>query len=189
MLPALATGSLILLPPDPLLLLPAEPLLARLRELELCADTLADRPGRLAIGPAFMQWISFAGCSAFIRFAPESAEDEAFCHLRLQQVEAAQPQFLSSSQTKPPTCPHCRKALLDWQPLMRQWQRDRANFPCPHCAQAIDPLGLNWRRHAGLGRTWVEIFNIFPGEARPVPGLLQQLGALSGGQDWGYCYL
>ncbi len=181
-------GRLILAPADPQAVLPSAQVLAQLQRLELCGDMLPGRADQYAVGEAFMQWISFAGCSPFIRYEPESAEDEAFCHLRLWQAEGERPGFFSGPNSKPPSCPHCGKALTEWQAMMSRWQQGGEMGNCRHCSTALDPLQLNWRRHAGLGKTLVAIYNIFPGEARPLTALLERLGEIDESGPWIYFY-
>ncbi|MEO5342648.1 MAG: hypothetical protein H7842_04810 [Gammaproteobacteria bacterium SHHR-1] len=185
----MSTGQLYLCPAEPDLLLPAEPLLDLLQALQLCAEPLSGRDQAYAVGTDFMHWISFTGCSPLIRFSPESDQDRDFCHLRLHRISGPRPQFLYASNSRPPACPQCRKGLSGWLPLMQRWQLDGSALACPHCASHIDPRRLNWQRQAGMGRTLLEIFNIFPGEARPLPGLLEQLGKHHSGQAWRYFYL
>lgn len=184
----MSIGRLILTPRDPWLFLDQAPLLDGLRALRLAGAPLPDYPGGFEAGDAFMQWISFAGCSPYLRFEPESAADQAFCHLRLTLVEEAQPRFLAGGNSKPPACPHCRQAINPWRPLMARWQQEPGGLPCPRCGQTIDPLCLNWRRQAGVGRTLIELYNVFPGEAVPVAALFEHLQRISGG-PWHHFYV
>ena len=184
----MATGRLILAPRDPYLLLGQAPLLAALQGLKLTGAPLPNRSLAYSAGDAFMQWISFAGCSPFLRFEPESSEDDAFCHIRLTLVMGNQPLFLGGNNSKPPVCSHCKHTLTEWRQLMQQWQEDQPTPACSKCGTRIEPAGLNWRRHAGLGRTLVEIFNVFPAEAVPVPALFDRLLQHTG-CSWHYFYV
>jgi hypothetical protein len=49
-------------------------------------------------------------------------------------------------------------------------------------------MALLWRKNAGFGRVFVTVEDVFPGEAVPVPTLLEGLRAASG-VDWRYFYL
>jgi hypothetical protein len=49
-------------------------------------------------------------------------------------------------------------------------------------------MDLLWRQNAGFGRLFVTIEDIFPGEAVPVPGLLDGLRRATG-TDWHYFYI
>jgi hypothetical protein len=182
----MSIGRLIIAPTDPWLGLSPQSLVSHLQQMGLCGEPLPDRPEHYAAGEDFLRWISFAGCSPFMRFEPESATDQAFCHLHIHRVDG-QPLFVSGANSKPPTCPACRKALRDWRTLMRAWQQTSVPPHCPACDAAIAVDRLNWRRHAGLARTLVEIFNVFPGEAVPVDGLFAELKRLDG-HAWHYFF-
>lgn len=134
-----------------------------------------------------MRWISFAGCSAFVNFAPETPEDEAFCHLRLTQSPDERPLFVSGPNTRAPLCPTCKQPWEGWSVVMPKWKPD-TKTRCPACEAALDPMGLNWRRQAGFGRLLLEFWNIFPGEARPVDGLFDELEKVSG-VGWRYFFI
>ena len=58
---------------------------------------------------------------------------------------------------------------------------------CRHCGEKIAIDAPDWRRNAGAGRFFVQITEVFPGEAVPLPALMAQLRAE--GDDWDYFYL
>lgn len=181
-------GRLLLCPLDAWFAPDADALLARLRELELCADPLSQWPDAYAAGDDFMRWISFAGCSSFVNLEPESAGDEAFCHLRLRRSQGEAPLFVSGANTKAPLCPNCKTPWESWSEVMQDWPANRQDCHCPECQQPLDPLRLNWRRQAGFGRLLLECWNIFPGEARPIDALYQELEKATG-VTWGYFFV
>jgi len=47
---------------------------------------------------------------------------------------------------------------------------------------------IRWTKHAGFARIFIEISNVFPGEAIPVDELLNTLGEMGAG-DWNFFYL
>lgn len=181
-------GRLLLAPLDPWFVPDADALLERLRELELRAESLPQWPDAYAAGDDFMRWISFAGCSSFVNLESESPDDEAFCHLRLRQSHSDFPLFVSGANTKAPLCPNCKTPWELWSEAMPGWPENREKIHCPHCQQPLNPLRLNWRRQAGFGRLLLECWNIFPGEARPIDGLFQELEKVTG-VTWGYFFV
>jgi hypothetical protein len=181
------TGRLVIAPLDPWVAPDAAAVLARLQALEVCAEALPRWPGAYAAGLEFMRWISFAGCSAFVSFEPESAQDEAFCHLRLRQSHDEGPLFVFGRNTQVPICMDCKTPWQQWIALMPSWSVAQPPFYCQHCGVLLEPWRLNWRRQAGFGRLLLEFWNIFPGEARPLDALLAELEAVSG-VPWRYFF-
>jgi len=174
-------GRLLLHPRDPQAPSPERATL--LRSLEGIGLLGAPLTGanEFLVGEQFLQWIAFMGCSPFVRLEPP-AEGGAFCHLALLGPYP-EPRLLSGRNTRPPQCPACGQRIASW--------REQSNQPrvrCEHCQTQSPLAALKWRRNAGLGRCFLEIRNIFPGEAAPVEGLLQRLEALGAG-PWDYFYL
>ena len=170
------TGRLILTPQDPFHTLEYDALVTILTELGLAGIPLEGREYAYFAGDDLMQLITFAGCSPFLRFEPESPKDDDFCHVQLTlKSEAEDPLFLHGENSKPPACPNCRKPVKGWQEKMDSWQQTNGEWICEGCGESNSPMMLNWRKYAGFGRTLVEIFSIFPGEAVPVPSLLTGL--------------
>jgi hypothetical protein len=99
-----------------------------------------------------------------------------------------QPRFLAGSNSKPPACPHCQQAISNWRLQMACWPQQASALCCPNCGAACDPVRLNWRRHAGFGRTLLELINVFPGEAVPVCALFDRLQQISGA-PWHHFYV
>lgn len=183
-----STGRLLLAPLDPWFAPDAAALLRHLQQIELCAEPLPQWPDAWAAGDDFMRWISFAGCSSFVNLEPESAGDEAFCHLRLLQSSTDQPLFVAGRSTKAPLCPECKTPWGQWPEAMPRWTGNSQTFACPNCASDLDPLKLNWRRQAGFGRLLLDFWNIFPGEARPIDGLFSELEKVTGTR-WGHFFV
>ncbi|MEN8212954.1 MAG: hypothetical protein ABFR19_01205 [Pseudomonadota bacterium] len=134
-------------------------------------------------GEKFLQLITFMGCSPHIRFEPEDDRDKGYCYISLSSSN--NPRLRASEHARPPRCHACRK------PLGGEWQTavtHEAAITCLHCGQQQYADQLGWRNDAGLGRFFIEIHNIFPGEAQPVPQLQQQLQGIAG-SPWRYFYL
>lgn len=134
-------------------------------------------------GEMFLQLITFMGCSPHIRFEPEDEQDKSYCYIMLATCETLQ--IRMSEHARPPRCCACKKpAGKGWQTAVSLGEL----ITCPHCHQQQRPDQLSWRSDSGMGRFFIEIHNIFPGEAQPVPRLLQQLQSTNASQ-WRYFYL
>ncbi len=148
-------------------------------------------------GERFLQLLTFLGCSPLIELEPpadpaarEAACSEGrFCHIRLAGNRNGI-RFRSSPQAPPPRCPHCRQVETRWPDLLRRWETnpDHSRWNCAECGHRGQLYDLNFRRHAGFARTFIEIWGIFPSEAVPVETLLAALRQL-GGCNWNYMYV
>lgn len=187
----MTTGRLLLTPNDPMASFDRDQAVALLHELEIIGEPLPRlAPDAFAADSELMRWISFAGCSPFLRFEPEGEGDEDFCHVRLSPPAGDRPFFYSGDNTKPPTCPRCRQVVKEWRRLIEERRLGDRIWQCPGCGGATSASALNWRRHGGFACRFVAIHSVFPGEAAPVSALLDRLGrALSDGAAWRYFYL
>jgi hypothetical protein len=176
----LHTGRLVLTPQDPYRV-PQTPqgLFKALRELGLIGACL-DRNQAYLLGEAFMQLITFMGCSPFIRLEPDES-GEPFCHLQVDGP-LAEPMLLTGKNSLPPRCEACRKRIIDWQ------KRPGQRATCPHCSHQQDPATYDFKQSAGFGRFLLKIENIFPQEAIPSPRLLDTLQQACNGNPWHYFY-
>ncbi len=59
---------------------------------------------------------------------------------------------------------------------------------CPSCGTTHRAWDWDWRSHGGWGRLFVELNDIFPGEAVPTPALMRVLREASE-LSWRYFYL
>lgn len=143
---------------------------------------------RYRAGPAFLQHISFLGCSPAVEFEPASADSEQFCHVGIEQ--AAQLSFRGGPQHVQVYCRQCRQPASDWQSIIAAWQRkpDDYHYLCPECGSASAPQALNWRKTAAFAHVFVVLYNIYPHEAVPTDGLLNVLRKTTG-VDWRYIYI
>jgi DNA-directed RNA polymerase subunit RPC12/RpoP len=184
----LHTGRLILTPEDPYFVPnQIDAILHRLEKIGLVGRPLENGNGYL-LGDAFMQLVTFMGCSPAIRLEPDDS-GEAFCHL-LSKGPYPKPRLIGGKNTQPPRCNACRKRISDWQGLFQDGSLKEADrlFVCPHCNHPQDPAKLDFRQSGGCGRIFLFIENIFPQEALPSPTLLNALQQESEQQPWCYFY-
>ena len=191
-------GSLILCPENPLSdFSDTSALEALLTELSLIAEGIAGEIAgnimggeekRFYCGDNFVQLITFMGCSPHLVFEPPADGSDNFCHVKIQTSK--QPVLFTGQQTAPPRCPSCRFRIADWKNDIDNWIKKpvTSQWQCPKCENLCSPVELDWRQSGGGAKTWVEITNIFPGEAVPVDLLMSKLKALSG-ENWRYFYL
>ncbi|MET0029020.1 MAG: hypothetical protein ABW101_15430 [Candidatus Thiodiazotropha sp.] len=186
---SLHNGRLILTPEDPYWAPDdTSPLIQKLQDIKLIEQPLASQPKHYLLGDNFMRWVSFMGCSPFIRLTP-GEDGEAFCHLVINGP-SRHPRLITGRNTTAPRCNNCRKRLPDWEPIFATWQEEDPGWEavCPHCGHLQDPARYNFRQTAGCGRLFLSIENIFPQEAIPDPGLLTHLQTASDGHSWHYFY-
>ncbi len=177
------TGKLILAPLDPRgPSAPAELVLEALAKIGLTGEALdADHADYLA-GPRFLELISFLGCSAHVELEPPVEGGRAFCRIRLVGPFAS-PRLFVGRNTAAPRCPRCGGRLDNWRARIQAPQ-----LSCEQCGEDLQPGQLSWRRSGGCARIAVEVHNVFPSEAVPLPELLKRL-AQATAQDWGYFYV
>jgi DNA-directed RNA polymerase subunit RPC12/RpoP len=160
----------------------------RLQELGLIGPPYAgEQPGFL-VGEHFLRLVTFMGCSPYLQLEPPVDGSDRFCHIRLLGPYPY-PRLLRGSNTRPPRCPGCRKRIEGWQEKVTLLEANAggSTIECPHCSRHSTPLELEWQRNAGVSRFFIQITEVFPGEAVPVPALLEQLKGDGG--EWDYFYL
>ena len=179
----MAQGSLFLHATDPQGVIATDHLITQLQSIGLLGESLTAPQTGWQVGEAFLQLLTFMGCSPHIRLAPASPTDQDFCHLTLHHY--AQPQLLTNPLARVCRCANCGKPMAtNWQALDLQ----ASLWECPFCAHRHNDLhSLRWRNDAGYARQFVEIHNIYPGEAQPVDALLERLASL-GDVPWRYFY-
>ncbi len=159
----------------------AEPLVSSLSKAGLLGQPVDSKQNAFLTGERFLQLISFVGCSTNVCLTPKTRSDDNFCHLTLKGPYEL-PQLIWDKNCRPPRCPACKKSMTDWKQ-----QISNKTFNCTHCGNQASPDDIAWGRGAGYGRIFIEINNIFPGEARPVHDLLEVLGRLTG-TEWNYFF-
>jgi hypothetical protein len=176
---------LILHPADPMYA-PRDPdaVVAGLQRLGFAGAEVGGRAWR--VGPRFMEWVSFLGCSPHLRLEP-TAPGEAYTHLEIPLPRPA-PVLLAGLNVKPPRCPRCGRAFAERAVLRVLPVDPAARRECMQCGHRAAWLELDWRRSACAARWWIGITGIHESEAVPNPALLDRLGRL-GGDRWNYCYV
>ncbi len=139
-------------------------------------------------GDSFAQMVTFMGCSPHLVFEPPADGSDRYCHIRLHHFSEIQ--LLTGQQTAPPRCPACRFRIAEWREMLDGWNSETltSNWQCPKCNKKSAAYELDWRQSGGAGRLFIEIRNIFPGEAVPVDRLMTKLQEVSG-EKWRYFYL
>lgn len=179
------TGRLLLRAQDPFLLPEREFLTARLSEAGLLGPPLAGRNDAFSVGERFLQLVTFSGCSVRVELSP--AGDASFCHIRFTGP-FRRPVFLSGRNTRPPRCRSCRSPLWNWKEVAPAWDKAApAPVSCPSCGETSPPWEYDWKEKAGFGRLFIQIEEIFPGEATPTPELMALLADASG-CEWRHFY-
>jgi len=180
------TGRLLLSSQNPFLAPDASFLAAALTEAGFLGIPLAGRKGAFALGDQFLQLVTFAGCSVQVELYPNS--DSPFCHIRIVGPFEL-PVFQSGRNTRPPRCPNCRTPLRDWKRALAAWDGSQPEpIACTTCGEAGPPWTYDWKEKAGFGRLFIQVEEVFPGEAVPTPGLMDLLADSSSG-EWRYFYI
>ena len=183
-------GRLILHPAPPTAI-PASnaELIKELRDIGFVSSAWEATPDkRYLAGARFLQLVTFLGCSPYVPLQPPADGSLNFCHVSLSGPWNSV-RFIAGSTSASPRCPDCRRKNPAWKQMIEAWQKDRASYrwTCPACGATSEVASLNWRQGAGFGRFFLEIQNIFPGEAVPGDELLRTLAA-STDTPWIYFY-
>lgn len=176
-------GSLYLSPRSPQDVCETTALAELLNTMHITAAPIRQQPRLLVYraGEDFARHVVYAGCSPHLRFEPQHDHDLHFCHVALHGP-FEQARILTGENTVKPRCPHCRQRLADWVERL-----DQVTSPCPGCGKSLTPSELDWRQHAAVGRCFVELRNVFPGEASPSDQLLAELEEATG-FAWRYAW-
>lgn len=183
----MTTGSLLVFPADPA----ADPpgttdLLRLLAEMQLIGEPLPGAAGFLP-GAAFARHVVFAGCSPHLVLAPP-ADGGGFSAVRILGPHTAAV-LLAGDNAVAPRCPACRARIDRWRERLGEWvARPATPWPCPACGHLSPASGLDWRSSAAAGRLFIEVGNVFPGEAVPSEALLEALRGL-GGKPWRHAWI
>lgn len=176
-------GSLYLSPRDPRAVPDPARVSQCLSELRIQGPLLVQSPDKQvkSAGNNFARHVIYAGCSPHLRFEPEGPHDRDFCHIALIGPYP-EPQVVTGENTAPPRCPNCRARVREWREQMHTGQ-----LRCPACDRAFPAWELDWRQQAANGRYFIELRNVFPGEATPSDQLLAQLQSATE-MEWTYAW-
>lgn len=183
----LHTGRLILTPRDVTAQVDCERLAARLGSIGLIGSPLSERSNAFETGERFLDLVAFTGCAVQLDTRASAASDQ-FTHVSLHGPHP-EPRLLYGRNSRPPRCPECAKGLKTWRNQVAQAQPGKApRLCCEHCQTVAPAWQWSWGQHAGVGRSFVHIEEVFPGEASPLSTLLEALGQLGVG-EWRYFYV
>ncbi|MCP3670730.1 MAG: hypothetical protein GY814_09920 [Gammaproteobacteria bacterium] len=176
----MSIGKLILYTGDTSPAPPAIELLTQsLQELELIGHPIDSEANSFLPGDSFLQLISFVGCSPNICLTPQTESDFSSVTIRGPFL---QPQLIWDRNCRPPRCPGCNKPIPDWEKSF-----NGSTLNCMRCGTESEAGDINWGRYAGYGRMFIEINNVFPGEATPVDLLFNRLKGETG-VEWRYFF-
>lgn len=180
------TGRLLLTPRDPFFAPDPDALCARLAAAGLLGDPVPGALGTFLVGRRFLELVLFTGCSVRIELTPPVEGDGAFCHVRILGPYTT-PSLMSGRNTRPPRCRACRASLRDWS--RKRASSASADIRCPACGEVAPFWTWDWKEQAGWGRLFVQIEEVFPGEAMPAPDLMNLLRELTAGEPWRQFYV
>lgn len=186
----MSAGSLLIHPADPAASPPSLTALAGLLdELGLIGEPLPAQPAAYRVGPGFLRHVTFLGCSPHLVLDPPEDGGDAFSHVAVLGPYAS-PHLIVGDNTQAPRCRACRAPFADWRAEALAWMShpDSAVATCPACEARQAPVALDWRETAAVGRVFVDVRNVFPGEGVPGDELLDRLAKLTGGR-WRYAWV
>jgi hypothetical protein len=185
----MSTGSLLLHPADP----DAEPpdgatVVTALTALGLVGDPLGP-PAAFRAGPEFLRHVTFLGCAPHLVLEPPAGGGTAFSHVVIAGP-FAEARLRVGANAAAPRCPACRARLDGWRADVARWIASPLEVAarCAACGAVHRPADLDWRESAAVGRLFVEVRNVFPGEAVPGEELLGALARLGAG-PWRYAWV
>jgi hypothetical protein len=163
-------------------ILEAELLADALRDTGLIGEPLAKDKELFLAGKHFLQLISFVGCSTNVCLTPKPGDAGNFCNIAITGP-LRQPTLIWDRNRRPPRCPACETPMTNWQEQIHP-----GKLTCSQCNKELQLQEISWGRQAGYGRIFIEISNIFPGEARPTHILLAELSRTTS-TEWSYFYI
>jgi hypothetical protein len=155
-----------------------EPLYHALKQIKLIGEAIDGDAAVFLTGEHFLQLISFVGCSTNVCLTPNSND---FCHITISGP-FDQPTLIWDRNCRPPRCTACKETIANWQE-----QAGAGRLKCPLCNRESKLEELSWGRQAGYSFIFIQIHNIFPGEARPTHSLIETLSDTTNSK-WSYFY-
>ena len=180
-------GRMVLTTADPRVCPQIDLLVETLGARGLLGARLGEGPqAGFRIGSGFFSLLAFTGCAVTLETEPNGGAP--FCHIRLSTA-SEHPRPMVGRNTRPPRCPACRARLTDWRDREPDWRANRhAGVTCPSCGETRPPWLWDWKHQGGFGRFFIQIEEVFPGEAMPTPALFDLLMRASG-VGWRHFYI
>ena len=75
------------------------------------------------VGDRFLQYITFMGCSPYLKIEPEDEHDRNYCYVHVEYSPEVI-RFVSGKHTTMPVCPACKKTLDQDSHFIRRWHED-----------------------------------------------------------------
>ncbi len=190
--PRLDTGRLLLTPEDPTAAPSSAQILSRLHSAGLLGMEASSGERRFSAGERLFEYIAFTGCAVQLDSAASSTPGLSIA------VDGPfdRPQLRCGRNSRPPQCPECRAPLTGWRAqyvdLAAAEVGDSIRLSCARCGSESPAETWTWGRQAGVGRVFVAIAPIFPGEGRPLPALFSLLEDIAPAAEigpWRYFYV
>lgn len=170
---------MLLTPQDPQAVIDQANVRRILREAGFSDGPLPGTESSFLAGNRFLSLITFAGCSVQLELRPSNTSGERFCHIRFSGPYR-QPVLRHGRNTRPPRCPSCRAPDREWRDhCLHGAGRGVEPIQCASCGTPSLPWFWDWKETGGYGRGFVEIEEIFPGEASPTPALISLLEGIA----------
>lgn len=184
----LHTGRLVLTPVDAQAAPDPKTLRQAIADGALAGEPLRNGTDGFSVGDRFLQLVAFTGCAVQLAPEPERGAAHGFCHIRVDGP-FPRPQLRAGRNSRPPRCAVCGKPLQEWREQASTWLPSVSPaLGCRSCKHTSPAWDWDWRQQAGLGRIFLCIEEVFPGEAAPLPGLLELLAQTAVG-PWGFFYV
>lgn len=175
-----------------------------LSDTGLIGEPCRTHPHCYRSGPKFMSAIMFIGCSPVVRQdegPPESGEAACvYCSpclpLALLPAQAQHKYWIEVPEPRreltligvhpelPAFCPTCGEGAF---PARDKPEGADQVHTCEGCGCVAELFRWDWRRQAGFGQNWINIWGVHAGEALPSEYLLGELSAKTG-SIWDYAY-
>lgn len=157
-----------------------------LSDTGLIGEPCRKHPHGYKSGPKFMSAIMFIGCSPVVRQdegPPESGE--VVCNYWIEIPEPRRELTLIGVHPELPAfCPTCGEGAF---PARDKPEGANQVHTCESCGSVAELFRWDWRRQAGFGQNWINIWGVHAGEALPSEYLLGELAAKTG-SIWDYAY-
>lgn len=171
-------SSLFLFPSDSTAAPGAASIIETLESSSFIGSRISERDH--LVGDKFLNYMTFVGCSPYVRLEPTTEGTGEFCHISILGPFQTPRLFVARNHTRP-RCPRCKHRPTDWKARLPQWQVNPAQeWLCENCNISLSPISLDWRQYGAWGRVLVEIHHIYPGEAIPAESILESLQNTTG---------